>query len=1243
MNLVTTLLLRNPIPRSLKGAVLLAALSAVPAIVHAQTTASVNGTVTDSSDAVIPDATIVLSKASTGVRYEAKSDAEGSYRFASIPPGPGYSMEFSAPGFSLFKVNDIYINVAASRTQNAKLSLGTATTEVQVVDTSDVTLNTTDASIGNNFQVSKLQDLPVYDRSSPSVLFTLQPGITSSGATTGARTDQNNVTVDGLDVNDASNGSFAAITGNAPVDSIQEFRGTTGGFTADNGPGGGGQFQLVTRSGSNEWHGNVNEYHRDNSTTANNWFDANAGVPQPELVQNQFGGAVGGPILHDKLFFFVNFLDSRIAQQSAVERTVPLPSFAAGTISYMNNNPGCTDASRQNTTPGCVSSLSPAQVQQIDPAGVGESPQIFALFKGRYPIPNDLTYGDGLNTAGFRFNTPEPNNLTNYTGRIDYSLSAKVKLFGIGNFSRQNQVTGAEQFPGDPASQQFVDRSYRYAAGMNWQLSDSKFNQLTYGSVVQDHVYAQPSNVEGLYQLSFFNGVTPTLVDNPYSSPSGASSRHVITSQVNDNFIWTVGQHQLQLGGYFNWIHFTDSTTSGYDSYNIGLGGHVLSTPGLEPANLLPSDSTASEYFDNAFVASLGRVASTGGDFNYDVHGNVLPQPSSSNRNWVDYQTQPYISDSWKVSPSLTINAGLNYQFFTVPYETQGLETIQTTGFDQYFAAREAQSAAGISGNAAVPLITYVLGGKKNNGPGFYKSNFLDFAPHLGFAYTPGFDPSTVFNGSASVVYDRTVINAILNQQIEFSYLFQQNVTNQNGNNSDATGSVATDPRIASPPTVAAPATPKAPFQPWVTNGVPVGLQEGQFNTTVDPNLKTPYSILLSFGMQHQFHGSTVLKVNYVGRLGRRLLAQADAAQLIDFPDLRSGQTMNQAMQNIEREVRAGQSPANLPAEPWFEHQLAAGYKGSLPNNTSAAASSNPNLVEVGDFGDFIQALSPNLQPNVGMSAQFGENTFFTNKGFSSYNGLLVTLQKNMSHGLQFAVNYTWSHSIDNTSEVASDGAADGYGFVCDAMHPRECRGNSDFDTTHYVTSDFTYALPFGRGRAFGDTLPRLADELIGGWSVSGIPSWHSGQAWSPLSNAFVAGFSNDAPAIFNGDKAAIKRGIHKETNGSVNVFADPAAADAAFSGPLGLSIGSRNMLRGPDYFNMDAGLAKTFALLPARNINFKFRADAFNVLNHPNFDDLDYGNYGGEVNITATTNFGQLTATNGNPRVLQLSGRIEF
>jgi hypothetical protein len=1240
--------------RRFQRAFLLSALTALPSLVYAQTSATVNGVVTDPSGAVIPGVAVTISNPATGVRYDVKTDSAGSYRFSNVPPGPGYVMEFSGQGFAPYKVSDVYVNVANARTQNAKLQPGGTTVEVQVNDTAAVTLNTTDASIGNNFQVSKLQDLPVQDRTSPGALFTLQPGITSSGATTGARTDQNNTTIDGLDVNDFATGNFVvttgnatnphAITGDAPVDSIQEFRGTTSGFTADNGPGGGGQFQLVTKSGSNEWHGSVSEYHRDNSTTANDWFDANAGVPQPKLVRNQFGGSVGGPVKHDKLFFFFNFLGSRIAQQQAVERTVPLPSFTAGNIGYINNDAGCTDSARANTTPGCISYLSPAQVQQIDPAHIGESPQIFALFKSRYPVPNDPSYGnaDGINSAGFRFNSPEPDNQTNYTGRIDWTFNPRIRFFGIGVVNRENDVNGAEQFPGDPPSSQTIDRGYRYAAGMDWQISENKFNQFTYGSTVQDLNFPRPSNPEGIYQLGFGNGFTPTLVDSPYASPSNAQYRHVPISQVNDDFSWTLGRHQLSLGGYFKWIHYTGSAELGYNSYGLGLGGHIFGVPGLEPNNLYSSD-TAEIYYDNAFVSSLGRIASISSTFNFDAQGNVLSQPSAALRKYVYYQMQPYISDNWKMTPHLTINAGLNYQYFTVPYETQGLETVQTTGFDQYFGARMSQSASGTSGNGVVPFVTYVLGGPKNHGPSFYAANPLNFAPHLSFAYNPGFDPATVFNGSIGIVYDRTVINAVQYQQTQYSYLFQQNFTVSNGNNSDPTGSVQNDPRLASPPAAVPQATPKAPYQPWVTNGVPTGLQQGFFNEMMDPHLKTPYSMLISFGMQHQFPGSTLLKISYAGRLGRRLLAQADASQLIDFPDSASGQTMNQAVSNVEREIRAGVDPSNLPAEPWFENQLPGSYKGSYPNNTSAAAYPNSSLLQKGDFSDFIQAISPNLQPNVGMAAQFGENTVYTNKGFSSYSGLLVTLQKNLSHGLQFDVNYTWSHSIDNVSLVANGVAYGGYGFVCDAVHPRECRGNSDFDTAHYLTSDFTYSLPFGRQRSFGAHLPWAVDEVIGGWDISGIPSWHSGQAFSALSNAFVAGFSNDAPGIFNGNQSAVRRHVHKDSNGSLYVFADPAAAAAAFSGPVGLTIGSRNTLRGPQYFNMDAGLSKNFMIVPSEGVRLQFRADAFNVLNHPNFDDLDYANYSGSINITAPSNFGQLTAMNGAPRVVQLSGRIQF
>ncbi|HEY5255195.1 MAG TPA: carboxypeptidase-like regulatory domain-containing protein [Acidobacteriaceae bacterium] len=1221
-------------------------------LAYTQTTAIVTGVVTDSLGAVMPGVSVTLSNPTTGVSYTVKTDSAGSYRVPNVPPGPGYTIEFTFQGFSPSKVDGIYVNVANSTTENAKLAPG-STLEVKVTATGQgVTLNTTDATIGNNFQVSKLNDLPVQDRTSPSALFTLQPGITLSGATTGAREDQTNTTVDGLDVNDFATGSFAAITGNAPVDSVQEFRGTVAGFTADSGPGGGGQFQLITRGGTNEWHGNVNLYHRDNSTTANNWFNDEAGVGQPKLVRNQFGGAIGGPIKHDKLFFFFDDLNSRIAEDESVLRTVPLPSFTAGNVSYINNNPGCTFQSRQNTTPGCIGTLTPAQVAALDPAGVGDSPQILDLFQHRYPAANDLTSGDGVNTGGFRFNAATPDNLTNYVGRVDWVVNDHIKVWGRGTVARENSVNAAAQFPGDPPATQFVDRSYAYVGGMDWQISPYKFNQFLYGSTVQDFDFPRPSNPEGIYQYSFATGVT-TLLDSPYSSPTNAQSRHVPIPEVSDSFTWIVGRHSLQMGGYFKWILAEDKTTLGYNSYAIGLGGNVQGlSASLRPGNLLTPSATAQVTYDSAFAAMLGRVGSISSTFNYDASGNVLTQPSSTVQEFRYYQTQPYISDTWKVSPSLTLTFGVSYQYFSVPYETHGLETVQNQGFDSYFSARQAQSAAGQSGPNAVPLFTYVLGGKANHGPGFYKSHPHEFAPRFAFAYNPSYSPSTVFSGSAGIVYDRTIINAVQYQQTQYSYLFAQNQIINNGSAADPVGSLKNDPRLADAPTVTPPATPKPPFQPYVDDtGTPYGTQEGVFNEMIDPNLKDPYSILLNFGMQHQFPGQVLLKISYAGRLGRRLLAQADASQLIDFPDQASGQLMSQAMGNVTTELRNGADPTNLPAEPWWENQLPAGL-GALcspnpcPNNTSFLAQSGlGSLFVKGDFADTIQALAAAglIDYNVGMAAQFAENTMYTNKGFSSYNGLLVTLQKNLTHNLQFDVNYTWSHSIDNVSLIANGVAFGGYGFICDVVHPRECRGNSDFDTTHYITSDFTYSLPVGRGRQFASNTSWFMNELIGGWDISGIPTWHTGQAYGTVSSAFVAGFANDAPAIFDGDKGALRHHIHKEQGGAVNMYADPAAAVGAFSGPVGLKIGNRNILRSVQYFNIDAGVAKNFALTPGNRVQLQFRADAFNVLNHPNFNQLDYSDYSSYIDITQASNFGQLTAINGAPRVLQLSGRIQF
>ena len=317
--------------------------------------------------------------------------------------------------------------------------------------------------------------------------------------------------------------------------------------------------------------------------------------------------------------------------------------------------------------------------------------------------------------------------------------------------------------------------------------------------------------------------------------------------------------------------------------------------------------------------------------------------------------------------------------------------------------------------------------------------------------------------------------------------------------------------------------------------------------------------------------------------------------------------------QNITTQARAGVLAQNLTPQPWFEDVLPANTVAEVnpvsysppatpmaSNNTQAAAFNNSyGFVSNGDIGDFTAFnLAPLAPPNVGSSAQFDENTFYTNKGFSTYHALLVTLQKNRSHGLNYDFNYTFQHSIDNISFFANsqgDTGIGGVALICDVVRPRECRGNSDFDIKQVISADASYELPFGKGKMFAGSAPFWVNEVIGGWSLSGITSFHSGQAWGAVSNAFVASFANDAPAILTGPKKLIATHLTKLPGGGVNVFANSGGAAAQYSGPIGFKVGSRNGLRGPNFFDADLGLGKTFPIT-AERVNLRFRADAFNV-----------------------------------------------
>jgi hypothetical protein len=1265
----------------------LAVLFSFLPVCYAQLNVSgMTGTVTDQSGAAVPGATVTLTNGTTGAKYNQDTNATGFYRFGEIPPGQGYSATFSAKGFATFTVNDIYLTIASVRTQNASLSVSTHQEVVEVTATnSEVTLDTTSATVGNTFDVNALNNLPVQQRNDPTALFTMQPGVTETGSVAGARVDQNDVTLDGLDVNDFATGGAVqsntgsgiqegfsgAIVGHAPVDSVEEFHSNVAGNEASTGPGSGGQFQLVTKSGTNSFHGNLNEYHRDPDLVANSWFSNNSTpiVPRNHLIQNQFGGDFGGPIKRDKLFFFFDYGNSKIISQKVVNRIVPLDSLRNGQVGY--HSTGGNVCYLNATTTSTCNGDNNASVNSHDPLGIGEDTKWLAFVNGRFPHSN-ASGGDGVNSGGYFFNAPNDDYETNYVARGDWNINDKMKFFARFTIARENTVNAPNEFGGDPVTDPEVDRSYAFVIGHDWVIGSNKVNRVILGETVQKLSFPNAYNPKNAYNpdgstfYTFGTGLGAALASSLYLQPT-FQARRIPIPILRDDFNWTRGSHNLQIGGSFKDIlaHTTDAID--YNTVYAGLGG---TTTGLDPSLRPPdADPSASFQYDQAFTFLLGRIGQVLSDYNYNSQGQVLKQLTGDQRFYRYYQTQLYAQDSWRVIPSLTLTYGVTYQYFSVPYETRGLESTEPFTFDQYMQARVTQSNLSQSGPGAVPLIAYYLGGKGNGGnaPPLYQPEYRNFAPHFGFAWNPGFDKKLVINASGGIIYDRTVISAVQALQDTDSYLFQQTKPNVYGG-ANATASLLTSPRldpsnlnVLTNGGITPPATPKPPYEPFVTDGVPTGILTYQaYNATIDPSLKTPYNIIFNGGFQRTLPQDMIVKVSYAGRLGRRLLAQADANQVLDFPDPVSGQLLSQAFANITTQARAGAPVTGLTAQPWFENVLGpgVGVANGFANNTQYVAQYNSgySFVGNGDIGDFTAFnLAPLAPANVGSSAQFDENSFFTNKGFSAYHGLLVTLQKNLSHGLNFDFNYTFQHSIDNISFFANsqgDTGIGGIGLICDVIRPRECRSNSDFDITHVISADAAYELPFGKGRMFANDTPFWANEIIGGWSLSGVTSYHTGQAWGAISNAFVASFANDAPAILTGQKKFTATHLTKLPGGGVNVFANSAQAAAQYSGPIGFKIGARNGLRGPNFFNADMGLGKTFPIT-AERVNLRFRADAFNVLNHPNFEipsENGFNGYDQWDAIDGGPTFGESSFTvipvgnlNGGARVLELSLRLEF
>src|SRR6266481_1067801 len=468
-------------------------------------TTSLHGTVTDKSGASVSGAKINIINTEQALTREVNSGSEGEYEFVSLPPGT-YTLRVETPGFRKFEQTHLHLLVNSPATVNVKLDIGT-TSETVEVSAQSVALNTTDASIGNAFGENQVKQLPLEGRNVPDLL-TLQAGVaytgnrsdvnrdvdTRSGAVNGARSDQSNITLDGVDVNDQIKGS--AFTSVLPdtLDSVQEFRVTTTNANADQGRSSGAQVSLVTKSGTNSFHGSLYEYHRNTYTSANDYFvklaelqSGQANVP-PKLIRNIFGGSLGGPILKDRFFFFANYEGSRQREESSIIRIVPSDALRKGMIQYRcaTSDPNCsTGNSKVNVVNdpdlGLVATLTSDQIKAMDPLNLGVNPAMLTYFN-TFPEPNDFGQGDKLNFLGYRFRGPIPTNNNWYIARADYKLtsSGSHMLFWRGALRNDIHAT-APYLPGTAPKHTFADYSKGFSARYTAFLKPTLVNNFHWG------------------------------------------------------------------------------------------------------------------------------------------------------------------------------------------------------------------------------------------------------------------------------------------------------------------------------------------------------------------------------------------------------------------------------------------------------------------------------------------------------------------------------------------------------------------------------------------------------------------------------------------------------------------------------------------------------------------------------------------------------------------------------------------
>jgi outer membrane receptor for ferrienterochelin and colicin len=1264
-------------------AVLALTFSAFAQVQNAQFT----GTVTDPTGAAIANAKVTVSNPATDLNLSATTNSSGNYTVKEVPIGT-YKITVEAPGFKTVSNAGVTANAGTIAHVDFKMLIGKASEVIEVTGEA-AAVNTEDSKLATTVSSTQISNLPLNGRNVFDLMQLSAGAVNVNGVDfeNGHGTVVNGVREDfnGFLINGVSNKGLSGGVVNVPIqDSVEEFQQLQLNMSAQYGNSAGGTVNLVTKSGTNAWHGSGWEYIRNDVFDANEFFVKASQNPQPPTRFNQFGFTLGGPIMKDKLFFFLSMQGDRYRSQGSPvpilqdsqewEQAVVTANSGAGSLNSTasllygdfgklnNGNPsgltantyfpanyanGTPDFSAALCTTGGVGGFTNLQHRKL--ANIfGVTAQDLANIAADNVTnnPNNPFGKNGLGCTGI------PGIQTGSLPAMPGGRDASIQETSVSTFGTQTQTLG-NLFNGNEASLR-VD--------YNWNANNRLYINYNYLRETDKFGPANIAAVRGGVGGSFTNPQRSNFPAGTFSfvhtfSPS-------ILNEFRAGYLQNNTNTAVSIGGVPQ-IHFSNTAQVGFGSYNgypqnfkenvytysdmvsISHGNHNMKAGVDFRRNIENSEfnvGRSSYYFyDQVFFAADAPYYQAAG-----VDPGICKQPcpvsaynpnpnaqlDTNIRHWRNLEFGAYFQDDWKVTKRLTLNLGLRYDLYQRHHEEANVATTFILGpstpnafilgasnglLNELYNANNPATCP----KADLPLAQLVGGCGPGSG-GFAPSNSLgqgdhnNFGPRVGFAWDVFGDGKTSLRGGFGVAYEGTLYNPLSNSRWNLPYysfnaasagtdqLSGSNIVY--GPSSLQGGIYAQDSSIA--PTFSGCGTN-------VGNTGPCGQAQNHGNIEGwDPHnsnqalltgiifpkgVRDPYVYNFYLDIQREIMPKTVIDVKYVGTAGHKLFRAEDV----------------------------NRQPGSL-----------------LPLGSTI----------VDNFGRTLFGLGGRLNQN------YGRLRVWENQVNSNYNSLQASVKHQMSHGLLFNADYTYSHSIDDGSTwhsgaTTANGAAGGEGFTSDQTLPGLDRGNSVYDIRHRLVFNYVWQLP-------GQNLKGAMGAIAGGWSLNGIWQFQSGAHWEPYTttpadldgtnangSCSVADVTNGL-CVNGGGDFSLSHGRNTRPDSTIkgfsgashsmwaNGFYGAGFSPSTFSSPCLGCAGNlgRNTFVGPGNWYADMTMSKTFKI--TERVNFKFDANAFNVFNRTNFLLATAG--GGANNKYTSSNFGQAAGTL-TPRVMQFGVKVSF